>query len=212
MYSVVITAAGSGTRAGLGYNKMLYKIDDITLLEKSVQIFANNKLFDELIVTASEADYPVYTEILKPYNIKLVIGGKERMHSVYKGVLEATNNIVFIHDGARIYLDNDLINRLASYDQSYDGLALATPVVDTTLLVEDNQIKQVLNRDLLFNMQTPQVVNKDKYLDAYNQAILEDMLFTDEMSLLTNYGYSCHIVKSEGYNKKLTNPEDFKRS
>lgn len=209
MYSIVITAAGSGSRAGLGYNKMLYKIDGITLLEKSVQIFANNNLFNELIVTASQVDYPLYTEILKNYNVKLVIGGKERMNSVYQGVLEATNNTVFIHDGARVYLDNALIDRLSSYDQAYDGLALATPVVDTTLLVEDNQIKQILNRDKLFNMQTPQVVNRNKYLEAYGQAITEEALFTDEMSLLTNYGYNCHIVKSEGYNKKLTNPEDF---
>lgn len=209
MYSIVITAAGSGSRAGLGYNKMLYKIDGITLLEKSVQIFANNNLFNELIVTASQVDYPLYTEILKNYNVKLVIGGKERMNSVYQGVLEATNNTVFIHDGARVYLDNALIDRLSSYDQAYDGLALATPVVDTTLLVEDNQIKQILNRDKLFNMQTPQVVNRNKYLEAYGQAITEEALFTDEMSLLTNYGYNCHIVKSEVYNKKLTNPEDF---
>lgn len=209
MYSIVITAAGSGSRAGLGYNKMLYKIEGITLLEKSVQIFANNNLFNELIVTASQVDYPLYTEILKNYNVKIVIGGKERMNSVYQGVLEATNNTVFIHDGARVYLDNALIDRLSSYDQAYDGLALATPVVDTTLLVEDNQIKQILNRDKLFNMQTPQVVNRNKYLEAYGQAITEEALFTDEMSLLTNYGYNCHIVKSEGYNKKLTNPEDF---
>lgn len=209
MYSIVITAAGSGSRAGLGYNKMLYKIEGITLLEKSVQIFANNNLFNELIVTASQVDYPLYTEILKNYNVKLVIGGKERMNSVYQGVLEATNNTVFIHDGARVYLDNALIDRLSSYDQAYDGLALATPVVDTTLLVEDNQIKQILNRDKLFNMQTPQVVNRNKYLEAYGQAITEEALFTDEMSLLTNYGYNCHIVKSEVYNKKLTNPEDF---
>lgn len=209
MYSAVITAAGSGTRAGLGYNKMLHKIDGITLLERSVRIFTNNQSFDEIIVTASNVDYPIYTEILKAYNVKIVVGGKERMYSVHKGVLEATNDKVFVHDGARIYLDDYLIDRLTSYDCDYDGLALATPVIDTTLLVEDNQIKQILNRDQLFNMQTPQVVNKQKYFEAYNQAVSNNLLFTDEMSLLTNYGFNCHIVKSEVYNKKLTNPEDF---
>lgn len=210
MYSVVITAAGSGTRAGLGYNKMLFELDGITLIEKTVAIFANNPNFDDIIVTASETDFVEYSNILKNYNPQIIVGGQERMNSVANGVKHAKHQTVFVHDGARVFLDDQLINQLLAFKQEYDGLALAIKATDTTLLVEGGKITKVLDRDTLYNMQTPQVVNKQVYLECYNQALAAHQLFTDEMSLLTAYGYECHIVESEGYNFKLTKPEDFK--
>ncbi len=209
MYSAVITAAGSGTRAGLGYNKMLYKIDGITLIEKTVAVFANNDLFDDIIVTVSESDIEIYQQLLENYNVKFIIGGKERMNSVANGVSEAVNPIVFVHDGARIFLDDILIARLNDFSEDYDGLALATEAIDTTLLVEGNKIQKVLDRSSLYNMQTPQVVNKDVYIKCFQQAINDQLLFTDEVSMLTHYDYNCKIVISESYNKKMTTPQDF---
>ncbi len=209
MYSVVITAAGSGSRSGLGYNKMLFELDGLTVIERIVKLFINNQLFDQVIVTASEKDLQSYKQILANYEIELVVGGSERMHSVAKGVEAATNQTVYVHDGARVFLDDRLIDRLASYPNNPDGLALATQVIDTTLLVKGDKISKILDRSTLYNMQTPQVVNKPVYQNCYKQAIAEDMLFTDEMSMLTNYGYDCRVVLSESYNRKLTKPEDF---
>lgn len=209
MYSAVITAAGTGSRAGLGYNKMLFEYNGQTVLETIVKTFVNNPHFNQLIVTVSQNDLSAYQQILKGYDVQLIIGGDERMDSVANGVKQAINPFVFVHDGARIFLDDLLINRLVEFEQDYDGLALATSVIDTTLVVESGQIKQVLNRDTLFNMQTPQVVAKDVYLNAYQLARSERKVFTDEMSMLSYYGYKCFIVESESYNKKLTKPEDF---
>lgn len=209
MYSVVITAAGSGTRAKLGYNKMLFEISGITILERVVRIFTNNQVFNEVIVTASENDFAQYQDILKDYPITLTIGGSERMDSVACGVSKCTNDFVFVHDGARIYLDDELISRLVDYQDSYDGLALALNATDTTLLASGNRIEKVLDRNLVYNMQTPQVVNRQKYLKCYKQAKASDLIFTDEVSMLSYYNLDCHIVLSESYNKKLTRPEDF---
>ncbi|WOO87224.1 IspD/TarI family cytidylyltransferase [Mollicutes bacterium LVI A0039] len=209
MYSAVITSAGSGTRAGLGYNKMLFKLDGLTVIERSVMTFCKNRLFDQIIVTVSEADYYTYAQILQDYDVQLVIGGSERMHSVANGVSQATNDFVFIHDGARVFLDDELIARLADYPEKYDGLALAIEVVDTTLLVKNNRVTEVLDRSALFNMQTPQVVNRKVYNQCYSDAVANNLVFTDEVSMLTNYNYDCHIAPGESYNKKLTRPEDF---
>ncbi len=210
MYSVVITAAGSGTRANLGYNKMLYKIDGITLIEKAVQIFANNSKFNQIIVTASETDLAEYKQILSKYDVNLIVGGKERMDSVANGIKAATNEIVYVHDGARVFLDDNLLQRLFTFNKNFDGLALALGVTDTTLQVIDGKISKVLERSTLFNMQTPQVVNRQVYINCYEQAIANNQIFTDEMSMLCAYGYNCQIVESESYNIKLTKPEDFK--
>lgn len=209
MYSAVITAAGTGSRAGLGYNKMLFEYQGQTVLETIVKTFVNSQYFDQLIITVNASDIEAYTSILKPYNVELVIGGAERMDSVANGVSKAHNQFVFVHDGARIFLDNELIERLVGYEGDFDGLALATNVIDTTLIVTNGRIEQVLDRDKLFNMQTPQVVNRDIYLEAYAQAKREQLNFTDEMSMLSYYHHDCYIVESESYNKKLTRPEDF---
>lgn len=209
MYSVVITAAGVGSRSGLGYNKMLFEYQGVTVLERVVKTFVNNANFDQVIITVNKTDVVAYQQILQPYDVEIVIGGSERMNSVANGVKLATNQYVFVHDGARIFLDDQLISRLVNHHPGYDGLALATQVIDTTLLVENGRIKQVLNRDNLYNMQTPQIVNKAIYLDCYNRAVADNQIFTDEMSMLANYGFNCQIVDSESYNFKLTKPEDF---
>lgn len=209
MFSAVITAAGTGSRAGLGYNKMLFEYKGQTVLETIVKTFIANENFNQVIVTVNPSDVERYEQILKPYDVELIIGGNERMDSVANGIKAVSNQFAFVHDGARIFLDNELIDRLISFEQSFDGLALATKVIDTTLVVEDGIIKEILNRDTLYNMQTPQVVNKELYLNCYDNAKHDALTFTDEMSMLSYYGYKCFIVESESYNMKLTKPEDF---
>lgn len=209
MFSAVITAAGTGSRAGLGYNKMLFEYKGQTVLERIVKTFTANENFNQIIITVNPSDVECYEQILKPYDVELIIGGNERMDSVANGVKAARNHFVFVHDGARIFLDDQLIDRLVNFEDDFDGLALATKVTDTTLVVEDGMIKEVLNRDSLYNMQTPQVVNKDLYLSCYGSAKQDEMLFTDEMSMLSYYGHKCFVVESESYNRKLTKPEDF---
>lgn len=210
MYSAIITAAGVGSRAGLGYNKMLYKKNEVTILEIIVKKFVDFQVFDEIIVTASETDFDTYNKILCNYPVEIVIGGNERMDSVYNGVKKAKNKLVFIHDGARIFLNKDLIMRLVNFEMDFDGLALALKSIDTTLMVEDDKIIKILNRDSLYTMQTPQVVNKEKFIQAYKYAKKDNVIYTDEMSMLTTYGFDCKVVEGEAFNKKLTKPEDFK--
>lgn len=209
MFSAVITAAGTGSRAGLGYNKMLFEYKGQTVLERVVKTFTANENFNQIIITVNPSDVECYEQILKPYDVELIIGGNERMDSVANGVKAASNQFVFVHDGARIFLDDQLIDRLVNFEDDFDGLALATKVTDTTLVVEDGMIKEVLNRDSLYNMQTPQVVNKDLYLSCYDSTKQDEMMFTDEMSMLSYYGHKCFVVESESYNRKLTKPEDF---
>ena len=50
MYSAVILAAGSGTRLGLGYNKLLYKLDEETIIEKTVSVFEKDIDCKEIIL------------------------------------------------------------------------------------------------------------------------------------------------------------------
>lgn len=211
MYSAVIVAAGKGSRAKLGYNKMLFKINGEAIIRKTVEKFVNNRLFNQVIVVINEKEQDQMSEALHGLdNICFAFGQGSRMDSVAQGVEKAINEVIFVHDGARIYITDELIARLDNNAKRKINCALATKAIDTTLMVERGKIKQILNRDQLFNMQTPQVVNKVDYSKSYSEAKIKELDFSDEMSMLTYFGYACEVVESEYYNIKLTKPEDFK--
>lgn len=211
MFSVVIPCAGSGKRANLGYNKMLYDLGGELVINRTVNVFIKNPLFQQIIVLANAEDFDFIRELFSGQPVEVLLGGAERMDSVAIGVKAATSDFVFVHDGARMFIDDNLINRLVdALTSEADGYALATKLSNTVLKVDGVKIVGVLERDQLFAMQTPQVVRRQQYLNCYASAVTTGKLFTDEMSILTEYGYDCNIVLSEEYNQKLTNPEDFK--
>ncbi len=211
MYSAVILAAGRGSRAKLGYNKMLYEVDGRAIIYHTTKIFVESGLFSEIIIVINRNDEAKIRQILSEFTqVRFTYGSDERMNSVYNGVNIAKSQQVFVHDGARVYITKELLKRLERKSQQVANCALAVPAIDTTLVVQDGEIKQVLDRQQLYNMQTPQVVLRDQFISACERAIEENLQFSDEMSLLSHYNYQCHIVESEYSNVKLTKPEDFK--
>lgn len=215
MYDLIITAAGSGSRFGIGYNKMLFEIDGKTLIEHSVLKFYNNPLFQKIIIVAASADLEEMQNILQKYsNIEYVVGGESRFESVKNGFEKTTTPYVFIHDGARIFITDDLINRLhvAITNEKYDGYSLAVKCTDTITKYncQTQELIATLNRDELVNMQTPQVCSRESYQQAINKNV--GCEYTDEMSLLIANDFKCKIVLSETYNKKITYLTDVKES
>lgn len=76
-YTALIVAAGSGSRMGLGYNKMLYQFDNgKTILETTVDIFLNDQRCEQVVVVGSEQDIEQYQKLLINDRITFTIGGK----------------------------------------------------------------------------------------------------------------------------------------
>ena len=120
-YTALIVAAGSGSRMGLGYNKMLYQFDNgKTILETTVDIFLNDQRCEQVVVVGSEQDIEQYQKLLINERITFTIGGKTRQESVYHGLLKTTMPYVLIHDGARPWLSMDCINRLLECLKEHD--------------------------------------------------------------------------------------------
>ncbi len=213
-YSVVILGAGLGSRMNLGYNKILYKHNGHSIIYKTVTSIIESNYFDQVIVVINQVDELHIKKELKKYpNIQYVYGGKTRQESVFNSLDHVTNDLVFIHDGARSNITKELLMRLiedVELNTNYQGYALACQVKDTILKVEDYEIKQVLERSILYTMQTPQVSNPNILKKHLMKAQEEGRQFTDEMSLLTFYGLKTKIVKSEYYNNKVTTIEDIR--
>ena len=89
-----------------------------------------------MILAINHLEKKDFQASLKKFGIKKVIGfvpgGEERQYSVYHGVQAIKNDgIVLVHDGARPFIDVELINDLVEGAEHYGASVLAVPVKDT---------------------------------------------------------------------------------
>ena len=113
MICALIAAAGSGTRTGLNENKIFFKPDNETVIEKTVNCFLNHKRIDGVYIICSAND-KARLENMFGEKVSYVIGGLTRGESVLNGLKTIENkfDIVLVHDGARPYITCDIIDRV----------------------------------------------------------------------------------------------------
>ncbi len=195
MYSVVVLAAGSGSRCGLGYNKLLHKINGRMILEYTLDNFECN----DIILVVSEKDFQAMKDHFPQY--KICLGGKLRQDSVKNGVKLATYNHVLIHDGARMFVNSQVISNVASKLNDYNAVVPCVKLKDSVKDLDGNSV----NRDSLMIAQTPQGVKRDLYL---KYALESDFELTDDVSLFECFGESVKIVEGDYANIKITTRDD----
>ena len=201
-YDAIVVAGGSGKRANLGFNKVLFKMKNgKTVLENACSLFIEDVDCIKLIVVTNEKisfDSP---------KVIVVNGGKERYISVKNGLEKVTNEYVLIHDGARPFLSKEDLENLKKELMNNDGAILAYKSIDTVKYVKDEFVDRTINRDNIYLALTPQGFKSNLLKKAYDINIFENI--TDDASLFERCGYKVKIVIGNKDNKKLTNKEDF---
>lgn len=206
-YDLVIVASGKGQRADLGYNKVFYKMKDgRSVLEHSLSLFLDDEDCKNVIVVTNE-EY--FNEIIDNPKIKKTSGGKERKDSVRNGLDLVTSEYVMIHDGARPFLKKETLEEIKDRLSSCDALCLGHMASDTIKVIEGNKIVKTLDRNSIFMAETPQTFKSDLIKESYKRC--EDVLFTDDASLVESLGYKVEILINKFENKKLTMKEDFEK-
>ncbi len=209
MVTLIITAAGTGSRMNLGYNKMLYQVNNEYLLNITINRFLNIKEIDQIIVTAHKNDIDIYKDIVSA-KVTIIEGSDTRGKSVYEGIKVSKNENILIHDGARPFISEDDINNVIKELESNDAVLLATKVIETTKEVRDGMLV-TLNRDNLIHAKTPQGVKKSIIEDLYKKAINENYNFTDDISLIEMYtDIPIKIVYGKTSNVKITTKDELK--
>ena len=201
-YDAIIVAGGSGKRANLGFNKVLFKMKNgKSVLESACHLFIeDNDCINVIVVTNETIDFDSKKVIV-------VKGGKERYESVKNGLLEVKSPYVFIHDGARPFLDIEDLNKLKGSIICEDGAILAYKAVDTIKYVKDGYIENTIDRNYIYYAQTPQAFKSAVLKKGYNSLDLDGV--TDDASILEKMGIKVKIVSGKKSNIKLTNSEDF---
>jgi len=143
--------------------------------------------------------------------IIIVAGGNSRRDSVRQGLkaLPAGVGLVVVHDGARPLVKPGLIRVAIIEARRWGASTLAVPVKDTVKLAgPDNLVRETLPRELLWQVQTPQVFNLDLLLEAHRAAERDAFEGTDDASLVERLGRPVKLVPGDYTNIKITTPDD----
>lgn len=208
-YSAIVLCAGKGSRSGLNYNKMLYRFNNQTVYEMTMDIFLDDPRCKQIIVVTKESEINDLKKLISSNKIDYIFGGKERQDSVYNGLQIVKEDYVLIHDGARPYLKMKNINDILDCLNENDACLLVVPVKDTIKMCQGDVVVETLPRPLLFQAQTPQAFKTELIKKCYQQGKDENYIATDDTSLVEHFtDVKVKTVLGDYNNKKITTPED----
>lgn len=206
----VIVAAGSGTRMGGSTPKQFLLVNNKPVLYYTLQTFLN-AFADIQIILVLPVDYTdMGQEIIDAYfdndKIRVTAGGDTRFQSVKNGLqLIEGDAIIFVHDGVRCLLTENLIHRC--YAEAVNS-GTAIPVIasrDSVRIINDES-NDAVDRNKVMLVQTPQTFHSKILLPAFQIDYKEK--FTDEASVVEAYGLKVTLVEGEENNIKITKPVD----
>ena len=214
--SAIIPAAGSGER--FGEEKQFKLLSGRPLFFHTLKLFLQSDYIDEIIVAVPSANVDsTHRDVLsmsvgKP--VKVVAGGTRRQDSVKNGidVSDSDSTLVCIHDAARPFVTEDLIQRSISACEFADGAIVGIPSKDTVKFSENGLVKETLDREKIWLAQTPQCFHKNKLLQALYYAETENLTGTDESALMEAMGFSIKLVEGDSNNFKITTKDDWIRA
>ncbi len=207
--SVILLAAGSGTRIGAGENKIYLEIKGKPLLSYTLRAFSESLLIDEIVLVVAAGEETRATPLLADLQIQvhIVRGGRKRQDSSRAGVSAAKGKIVLIHDAARPFPSQALIARVITGVKVRGACVPVLPTVDTLRYrnAEGTLLSQLVERRGLLQMQTPQGFRRE----IIQQALaVSGSWFTDDAGAVLAMGAKIWTVPGERGNFKVTTKED----
>ncbi|MBR5583773.1 MAG: 2-C-methyl-D-erythritol 4-phosphate cytidylyltransferase [Lachnospiraceae bacterium] len=213
----IVLAAGQGKRMNSKVQKQFLLIKEKPVLYYTLRAFENSGLItDVILVTGKDEIEYCQKEIVEKYGFekvrKIVAGGKERYHSVHNGIQAIDEaEYVFIHDGARPFVNNEMIARAYDAVAVHKACVVGMPVKDTIKIAdEEGFAAQTPDRKKVWQVQTPQTFEYHLIKEAYEKLMIEEPegITDDAMVVETMTNYKVKLVEGSYRNIKITTPED----
>jgi 2-C-methyl-D-erythritol 4-phosphate cytidylyltransferase len=196
--SVLLPAAGSGERLGRG-PKALLEVGGRTLLDWALAAFA---WADERLV-ALPAGFS-----LERFGVRLLEGGKTRQESVYNLLLEATGDLVLVHDVARPFPPRAVSQRVLEAVSQHGAATPVVPVPDTLIQEQGTLYGPSIPREHYRLVQTPQGFRRELLLEAHQRARASGLEATDDAQLVLAMGHPVALVEGDRRAFKVTYADD----
>jgi len=208
----IILLAGQGKRMGGELPKQFLNLNNEPLFLFPVRTFVNCDDIDYVVLVTSDEYVQFVKDQIKKHSIKkikgIVIGGKTRQESVRNALTSLKANeddIVLIHDSARIFINEKIIKENIEAVCQYGAAVTALKSKDSVF--KFNGKINYLNRDEIYQIQTPQSFYFKDILSAHLK--YKNEVVTDDASLLIKDGKQVKIVDGDSLNFKITTKEDY---
>ena len=207
--SAVVVAAGQSRRME-GIDKIFYELKGVPLVWHSISAMQAHPCVREIALVTSKAGVALAEALVAAKNADSVIvceGGQRRQDSVRIGLERLADcDYVVVHDGARPFIDANLLNRGISAALKSGAAIAAVPVKDTIKQSDDGlTVSRTLPRDELWAIQTPQIFRASLLKQAHERV---SSSVTDDASMVEAIGHEVRLFLGSYYNIKVTTPED----
>lgn len=205
MLVAILLAAGLSSRAG--EDKVLADLSGRPVLRWSADRFAAEPRVDRLVIvfrsTALERARAALVGTAKAHEV--VEGGARRADSVRAGLRACADaDAVIVHDAARPFIDPDTIARVLDAMQRHGAAAAGLPVADTLRQAAGDLAGPLVERDGVWQMQTPQAYARRDLSRAYARAEAP----SDCAAAAAAAGLKVRLVRGHPLNFKITSAED----
>lgn len=220
--AAIVLAAGRGSRMKTDVHKQYLLLGGKPVLYYCLKTFQDSFVDEIVLVTGAGEIAYCRSEIVEKFGFdkvgQIVAGGKERYHSVYLGLQAVSEcDYVFIHDGARPFITEEILERGYETVQKENACVVGMPVKDTIKLADEKgYTADTLRRDLLWTIQTPQIFSFDLVKKAYGtflqreeEMAREGIPITDDAMVVEHFtNAAVKLVEGSYRNIKITTPED----
>lgn len=213
--AVIICAAGESSRFGGKRKKAFVDVAGRAVFLRSVELFADRDDVKQILLGIAPEDEELlnvkWEPNLKFFNVKIFMGGAERFDTVSKGLELVKDDIdlIAVHDACRCCVTKELIDASVAAAGKSGAAIPACPVAATIKQAKDNTIIQTIDRNGLYEAQTPQVFRASLLKKAYeNFKNLDKSKISDDSQLVEALGHKVTIVETDSSNIKITRQND----
>jgi 2-C-methyl-D-erythritol 4-phosphate cytidylyltransferase len=214
----IVVAAGKGLRMKSKVSKPLVRLGAAPILLHSLRTLSACPDVKAVIVVANRSNRRAVKRLIGASRLSkvtgVVDGGERRQDSVSSGLraVPAQCSHVLIHDACRPLVDGLSLRRLITAVRMTGAAILAVPVKSTIKEAQAasgpgaHRVKHTLDRQRLWEIQTPQAFSKAIITKAYDSFGMIDV--TDDAALVEKLGIPVSLVMGSYSNMKITTPED----
>lgn len=223
--TAIVLSAGQGKRMGTSVQKQYIELQGKPIIYYTLSVFQKSEIIDDIILVVGKDQLKyVQEEIVRKYHftkVKTVVeGGHERYASVWQGLKareydkyyeNIQDGYVFIHDGARPFVDEEMLERAYDTVRKYKACVAGVSSKDTIKLINEEQFAVTTpEREYVWAVQTPQVFEKTLIFEAYARLMEEECVHVTDDAMVVEQMMRLPVKLFEGSyeNIKITTPED----
>lgn len=215
-WSLIIPAAGSGSRFGGETPKQFLPLKGRPLIAHTIERFLEEPDLDEIVVAIASERLVSFRGLLLELGwsarVEAVEGGHTRQRSVLRALssLRSMDGVlVAVHDAVRPFVRSQVLHAALKGAEHVGACLPAVALTDTIHKVTDRMVVDTPPREQLVAAQTPQCFRAEILLDILQKAERDGVTGTDEAGLAAHYGYPVRVVEGDVANFKITRPEDW---